>query len=252
MGHVLIERVLLATLEDAGLSRPQVALLVDAARRGSPTAARMLDTAARALVSTKLNTVVATVEIAPGIGWRGGILMDPWTTIPLTLAQATIGQPIGDLISHPDIDPSIPARAPPSSGGTLEVPMERVEVRIPASPLERLRCLRSVIRTRHAEKPIGFPIARAGFLAATSVMIIMKALAASAAQHGGFALAGACVGLVGGIALGLFSIDALLARAPSEWLMENTSHERRARHDHAEWLLDVNEERGFDDNGQPL
>lgn len=171
MSDVLIERVLLGHLVAKGMSRDQVALLTDAARKGSRTAHRLLGTTAGSAVTTTVPcpvdedgklvpswtdepVSVATVPLSSDYGWIAGELLDPKSTVPQTIAIAAIGRPIGKLLKHRDIDPEGEMRMPQRRHAVVAVPMETVRLTIPKWPRGRVWMAWTLLR-RDADKDIG-------------------------------------------------------------------------------------------------
>jgi hypothetical protein len=154
-GRVRIERAFLGTLRRSGLSDGEAALLIRDAYLGSGTARREIGIRAGGLlcftIPTPLNdgltpdsdwsdqpVAFATVALGPGMGWRAGVLYDARNSIPATVASAAIGRPVGDVITHPDIDPGLIVQ-PDDSGGALRVRQEVIAVPLPRSPAARIR-----------------------------------------------------------------------------------------------------------------
>ena len=270
MAKVLVERATLGSMLEGGLARGDVALLLRRANAGDGTSLRILSRAARAPVTMDFTppldedgrpipgwtddpVAVATVEIGPGLGWRGGELLDPKGMIPATLATAIIGRPIGLLFTHRDVNPDAIARQP-LNGGVARVTMETVALEVPRSPRARLKTLRILVNRRSVESQTTSWI-KATFTTSAAMIWIALALRLAHAQPGGMAVTASWLMGIGAAGFSLLSIDALTGRALSGRIMRmrgiETVFERLAYAEQLTWIADEWNRRGFDDKGRP-
>lgn len=63
---------------------------------------------------------VATIDIAPGFGWRAGFLHDVHRALPDSVLNGAYGRPIGDLVDAPGIDRTRIMAAPPENLGDID------------------------------------------------------------------------------------------------------------------------------------
>ena len=272
-GRIRIERATLGRMLAGGLDADLIALLVHAhAVKGSTTALRILERASCAAVDIVLERpfdhlgvpdrswddqpyAAATVEISHGLGWREGSLYDALGAIPATMAQAAIGRPIGDVILHPDIDPSSTVLGANEGPVTLRVNPEIIDLPLPRSPAARLRALGMRVAARRTEKVTERQVRWAltgSFLVAT-LSFSMRFLWPTSPGYVSHIVSGMPVGVM--IVTGLLSVDAHLGRILTDRLLRwrgSTSHyEDSAARLHRKWLWEQRDNRGFDEEGHP-
>lgn len=272
-GTVRVERVLLGRLQSAGLSRGTVALLLRAYVLGrSTTAHRILSEAAGAEIGITVQSpfrvdgmperawcdqpfASATVELVPGLGWREGALYDVAGSIPATVAEAAIGRPIGDVLTHPDIDPTSIITPTRDETATLQITPEIITIPIPRSLSERLGVLRLRLARRRAEKTTPAKV-RYSFLGAATLAICSHAIGIVWKTHG------LIPGFISGMSFSVMvitvtmAVDANMGRLITERLFNlrgaKTLGEETARRNHVRHLWEEKLRRGFDDLGHRL
>ena len=269
-GIIPVERATLAAMERGGLTRGDVALLARVARKGDQTAFRALSRAAGSAISdmipdtldaqgrpvrswNPLPVMIATVTLAPGLGWRAGELLDPRGMLPGAVATAAIGRPIGQVLEHRDINPDLIVAAP-LRGGSLRVDMETVELPVPLSPLARLRAWRILSNRRSVETRTGSGIKATlvGASLLTTLSVIQRL--GDGLRLGAIGLAGTAVMTLSAAGLTLMALDAITGRGLSGALMRRrgkpTSFNMVAASDQNQWQTERDGERGFDDQGR--
>lgn len=272
---VAIERTLLGALTrsrtwpgetDPPLPTPElgtrdVALLLGRGSRASPTVRRLLSRACRSFVTEPAPyqsdalagcPVTALIEIAPGIGWEEGTLLDVRGALPQTIVTAAIGRPVGALIDHPDIDGSAIMREAGPGRGLVSIEPEIVHLPIPRGPSAALRRSRLILAARRAETPSNLvvkwsaSVSALGFLASAH----MTRSAVGMMDHMGSSfwvtVALLCLTLITGVGMAYLAIDAWTGDLLTEIVTRNRGQNERRAHDRqAIMLLAEFKRRGF-------
>lgn len=267
-----IERVLYGKLLASGLSRNEIALLLQSVAKGSETASRVLDTAAEAFITPALENpvlsytgpngdwsgdtvAVATVTLGKDYGWRAGELFDPKGTIPGTLATALIGRPSRALIEHPDINPDAVLSIPVTKYGVAAVPMEWVEIKAPRFPIGRLRHWRNLLKQRRSEKITSTKISVPLVLSTMFLTLAMISQVFSAMHEAAtiITMISAVITSLSWLGVMLLAVNVLTGRLLSDMLTrERTIYEMAAWANHQTNMMAKRTERGFTDEGMPI